>query len=174
MRIFLTCLILSITLISCKNKKSSDKATETIKPITFDVVLNMNVKQDDSFQLYYTDDTSPTFNDKKSVRVTVKGKNEDQKIVFSLPVDDLPTNLRLDLGENKLQPEMKLNTFTINYADKSFSLNGLEILQYFVPGQIDVNKEQPLLKTNQGKSEVYDPMFYPQDNLKTEILKIIK
>jgi hypothetical protein len=62
----------------------------------------------------------------------------------------------------------------MSYAGKTFTLNGMEILQYFVPGQISINKEQSLLKTEQGAAETYDPMFYPQDNLKVEIDKLIK
>ena len=160
--------------ISCKNEKSTDTIVETVKPITFEVILNVNVKQDDSFQLFYTDDLTPNFIDEKSVRVSVKGNADDQKIVFVLPADDLPTNLRLDLGENKAQSEIKFNSLSMSYAGKTFTLNGMEILQYFVPGQININKEQSLLKTEQGAAETYDPMFYPQDNLKVEIDKLIK
>ena len=173
MKIFIRVLIISMIFISCKNEKSRDTIVETIKPKTFEVILNVNVKQDDSFQLFYTDDLTPSFIEDKSVRVSVNGNMEDQQIVFTLPVDDIPTNLRLDLGENKAQSEIKLNSFSMSYADKTFTLNGLEILKYFVPGQIKINKQLPLLQTDQGEAEIYDPMFYPQDNLKQEIKKLI-
>ena len=168
-------LLLSITFYSCKD----DKKTEEVKPVeqvqTFDVILNMIVKQDDNFQLFYTDESTPGFDEKKSFWLPVKGSENAQDIVFHLPEDAIPTNIRIDLGNNEKQVPMKLNNFKMKYYDKSYELKDTLITRNFVIGdQLIYDKTTSTLTPNKGNAPIYDPLLFPQDNLKEEILKLIK
>jgi hypothetical protein len=163
-RIVIASLFLSVVLYSCKDTKK-EEATITEKPETFDVTLNMVVKNDDKFQLYYTDESTLDFDDKKSFFVPVKGSENPQDIVFHFPEDVIPSNLRVDLGSNA----------KLSYYDKSFVLKDSLVLVNFVIGdQLQYDKKTGILTPSQGQAEVYDPLLYPQSNLKEEILKLIK
>jgi hypothetical protein len=172
-----TKIILLILLIavffSCKDQKN--EAPEETKSTTFDVTLNMVVKQDDNFQLFFTDETMPNFDEKKSIWIPVKGSDKSQDIVFQFPEGEIPTNLRVDLGNNSKQQPMKLNSFKLNYFDKSYELKDSLITKNFVIGdQLIYDRKTSTLSPNQGKSPVYDPFLYPQSNLIEEISKLVK
>lgn len=172
-KLLLVSLIFSIAFVSCKDDVKKDvEAPKEEKSKTYDVVLNMVVTKDDSFQLFYTDEATQPFDDTKSIWIDVKGAPTAQDIVFKLPEGEVPANVRLDLGVIKTQPEMKFNSLTFKYFDKSFQLKGAQILTYFVPGQFTFDKQTLAIKTLPG--DVYDPQFYPQSNLSQELTKIIK
>lgn len=163
------------TLLSCKEEKKEEVAKVEEKPQTFDITLNMVVKQNDSFQLFYTDESTPSFDEKKSIWVEVKGAEAPQDIKFSLPKDELPTNFRVDLGQNKGQTAMKINSLSFSYFDKNKTLKSNEILSYFVIGETVIfNPQTGDLDFTKSDMNAYDPMLYPQDVLKEEILKLVK
>ena len=167
-------ILLSLSIISCKNETKTEEVQEK-KIETFDVTLNMIVKEDDNFQIFYTDYTTPGFDEKKSFWIPVKGSEAAQDIVFHLPQDEIPTNLRLDLGNNAKQLPMKLNNFKMSYYGKSYELKDSLITRNFVIGeQLKYDKNTSTLTPNQGNVPIYDPLLFPQDNLKEEILKLIK
>ncbi len=173
-KIIIASLFLSVVLYSCKDTKK-EEATITEKPQTFDVTLNMVVKNDDNFQLYYTDESTLDFDDKKSFFVPVKGSENPQDIVFHFPEDVIPSNLRVDLGNNDKQAPMKFNSFKMSYYDKTFELkDSLVIVNFVIGDQLKYDKKTGILTPNQGDAKVYDPLLYPQSNLKEEILKLIK
>jgi hypothetical protein len=166
--------ILFMTIVSCKNEAKVEEVKEK-KIETFDVTLNMIVKQDDNFQIFYTDYSTPSFDEKKSFWIPVKGSENAQDIVFRLPEDEIPTNIRLDLGNNPRQLPMKLNNFKMSFFGKSYELKDTLITKNFVIGdQLKYDKSTSTLTPNQGTASIYDPILYPQDNLKEEIEKLIK
>lgn len=167
--------LLAATVFSCKDNNKEEAAKPEEKVETFDVTLNMVVTKDDNFQIFYTDQADPNFDEKKSVLVPVKASATAQDIVCHLPEDVIPTNLRVDLGNNAQQAPMKLNNFKISYFDKSYELKDTLILRNFVVNdQLKYDKPTSTLTPAQGKATIYDPFLYPQDNLKTEIEKIVK
>ncbi len=174
-KLIIASLVLSVALYSCKDEKKTEAAKVEDKPQTFDVTLNMVVKQDDNFQLFYTDEATPGFDETKTLWVPVKGSDKAQDIVFKLPQDVIPTNIRVDLGNNAKQLPMKINDFKMTYYDKSFELRDTLITRNFVIGeQLIYDKKTSTLTPNQGKASIYDPLLYPQDNLKQEIQKLVR
>jgi hypothetical protein len=176
-KFFIACLVVTTLFISCKEEKVKEEVVLEEKVETFEVILDMVVNNDDNFQVFYTDDLVPQFDDKKSIWTTVKGLETAQKIVFSLPQDDLPTNFRIDLGNNKDQKPMILKSITFKYFDKIKTLTSKEILTYFVVGEkVIFNQETGEIDFTKSESEkeFYDPLLYPQDNLKEEIEKLVK
>lgn len=167
-------LFLVTILFSCKEDKKEEVKTEKEK-VTFDVSLNMIVKQDDNFQIFYTDEATPNFDEIKSMWLPVKGSENAQDIVFHLPEDVIPLNVRVDLGNNEKQLPMKLNNFKMKYLDKVYELKDTLILTNFVIGeQLKYDKATSTLTPNKGTAKIYDPLLYPQDNLKEEIQKLVK
>ena len=92
--------------ISCKNE-TSDKNQQSQEvqavPDAFRVTLDVVAKKNDDFCLLYTEDGSINFKD--GVWQAVKGSESSQKVVFTLPQDVKPTQLRIDFGMNKEQEE---------------------------------------------------------------------
>lgn len=166
-------LIFSISLLSCKQEEKKVEVVEK-EVETFNVTLNAVVKQNDVFQLFYVEEKGNGFDELKSLKVDVIGSNEAQNIVFKFPEDVLPANIRLDLGENNMQKEIKFNTLTFKYFDKNFVITPNKIEQYFVPGQLTFDAKTGQIKIDQGKEEKYDPLLYPQSGIEDELEKLIK
>lgn len=174
-KLSLLILVLPLVFSSCKDEKKEEENKVEDKIQTFDVTLNMVVKQDDNFQLFYTDESTLTFDETKTLWLPVKGSDAPQDIVFKLPEDVIPTNIRVDLGNNPKQLPMKLNDFKMTYYGKAYELKDTLITKNFVVGeQLIYDKKTSTLTPNQGKAAVYDPLLYPQDNLKEEIQKLVR
>ena len=79
-------LVFVITLFSCKNEENNKEIKEEENKIevddTFKVSLNVLVKKDDDFQIYYTENKGETFTEEKSIWVAVKGNDNLQKIMI--------------------------------------------------------------------------------------------
>ena len=111
-----------LTLISCKNesdKKEGDQNQAELKE-TFDVNFNLTISKDDTFQLYYTEDGTLNFGDDRSVKSVVKGGEASQDVLFKLPADVLPTNIRLDFGENPEQGNVLVKSMKLKYLNNSY------------------------------------------------------
>jgi hypothetical protein len=170
--------LLVFTLFSCKDEKKP-AAVETPKEKasqTFDVTLNVTVKKDDSFHLFYTEDETINFDEKQSVWVELKGKETSQDVVFRLPEDVIPTHLRLDFGINKEQEDMTVNNFKMEYMGKKFEAKGPDFFTYFYPNLecTNVDKEKGLVMPIKKGDAYTGPMFYPQIGLTDQINLLVK
>lgn len=177
---FITILLLVTTLFSCKNESNNEKSevennqTEVSK--NFKVTLNVVVKKDDNFQVYYTEKTSSDFNEKESVWVEVKGSENPQDVVFYIPENVLPSMFRLDLGVNDKQEDIKLNSVNVEYLGKSFKSDIPLLANYFRAldsTQVDVKKG--LIKATFKDGKRVEPAIYPHEEiLKMELEKLFK
>ncbi|WNM19668.1 hypothetical protein [Flavobacterium capsici] len=177
-RVFIS-LIVIVFLVSCKDEKIKEESSiEKVNEDTNDrmkVTLNVTVKKDDSFQIFYKDNEADNFEEKKSFFVEFKGNDQPQEIVFLLPEDVLPNYLRLDFGTNKNQTDMIINNFRINYYDKSFEAKGNEFFNYFYPNELvkieaQESKVTPIVSQNGN----YDPVFCSAEGLKIQLELLIK
>lgn len=176
---FITILLLVTTLFSCKNESNNEETNNSVQPEltkNFKVSLNVLVKQDDNFQIYYTEKTSSDFNEEESVWVEVKGSENPQDVVFNIPEDVLPTMFRLDFGVNDKQEDIKLNSINIEYLGKSFKSETPLLANYFRPldsTQVDVKKG--LIKATLKDGKRVEPAIYPHEEiLKMELEKLFK
>jgi hypothetical protein len=171
---------LSVSFFSCKEEKKPEENTNTeVKNVDtkFKVSFELEAINDDNFHLYYTEDGSIKFTEEKSLWYPYKGSDKPQEVVFSLPEDAIPTNLRVDFGHdvNKEQTEIVLKKFKMNYYDKSFEAKDSLIYYYFYP-----NQESTILdkKTSTLKRIKLDqnspPILYPHETLSQEIDKLVK
>lgn len=177
--IFLVVAFISIFFTSCKNEKSVD-SEDVVKPEvvdnSFKVTIDVIVKKDDRFQLYYVDDSNPEFNEEKSVWVDVKGSEALQKLRFDLPADFIPTLLRLDFGLNDVQEDIVLQSVELEYYNKKFNMTGLALANYFRPiGETQVDFESGIVKAIVKDGKRVEPVLYPHESvLGPEIIKLVQ
>ena len=179
----LTKLALLIFIISaCKEEKPKEAPKETPKVAVtenidkrYKVMLDFVAKKDDSFALFYTTDGSIDFTKIEPIWVEFKGDEIMQQIVFNIPDNVVPTQLRLDVGVNKEQEEVIIRKFKMVHLDKSFEASGDIFFDYFRPDltKTIVDKETGVVKPVIKKDVRQSPSFYPiEPILADEIAKI--
>ncbi len=170
-------LIASAAFTSCKDSKNENKSEElAIDDTQFKVTTNVIVKKDDDFSLFYTEDGSIDFKG-DPIWISVKGSESVQQVVYKLPKDVFPTELRLDFGMKKDQDDIVLQSVDLEYKGKKRTIAGAELGNFFRPDESKCSFD-PL--TGIIKAVVKDgvrqfPSLYPQEaNLKPEIEKLAK
>lgn len=165
---FVAILVVAFSLFtSCKIDKAKegeveDSSKKELVDSKVKVILDMVVPQDDTFQIYYTEDGTPNCSEEQSVRTSVKGSSMSQQVVFNIPENIGMTYLRIDMGENPDQGTIKINSFTYNYFDKKFESKSNDFFQYFAPTeQMKMNYQESTL-TPVKSGEKYDPILYAQ------------
>jgi hypothetical protein len=177
-KISLALIIFSTLFVGCKNEKSVDSLevvkTEVVDK-NFQVTLDVVVKKNDDFALYYTQDGTSDFKD-APIWIGVKGSEASQKVVFSLPEDVIPTHLRIDFGMNKDQEPIALNNYKMTYAGKSFEAPGAMFFKYFRPNLecTNVDPEKGLIIPVKKGDKYFGPSFYPEQLICDEIDKLVK
>jgi len=166
------------TIIGCKEDKSTKEDTvqeQVSNNDFFRVVLDVIVKKDDAFHIFYNEDGSTDFIEENSIWTEFKGSETSQKIVFDLPKDVIPSQLRIDFGLQKDQGEIKINSLEMSYYGKTTTISGADFFKYFRPneGNTEVNLEQQTLKALiKPDKEFSGPSVYPLEPLSKEIEKI--
>lgn len=166
--------VLAIALTGCKNEKSVDNL-EVVKPEvvdnTFKATFKVTVKKDDDFSLYYTEDGSINFS-LPAVWVKVKGSDSPQDVVFTLPEDVIPTQLRFDPGMNQSQDDIVFQGFKLEYMGKTFEKSGAEVATYFYPDATKCTFD-PATGTVKAIGEKKYPSFYPSEAPMTKAIESI-
>lgn len=159
----------------CKKDKQADAASgvdQVAGDASIQVVVDLVVKKNDDFQLFYSDDRSLEFTQQKSAWFSVIGKNESQQLVFNLPGEALITNLRFDVGQNPEQDEIIINSMVIKQHDKEMEISGEEFFMYFAPNVVHV-KASPAKRSFKGieVNGIYDPAFFGSSDLVQALAK---
>ena len=166
-----------MALVSCKKEeKTAEPEVKKEVSTLFKVTLDVNVKKDDSFHLFYTEDGSSNFTEESSVWVEFKGSPNDQSVTFNLPENTIPTNLRLDFGVNKEQEEMTIKNFKMEYAGKISEAQGANFFNLFGPNEAitKVDKEKGLIIPVKDQAQYFGPSFYPLPALAEQIAKMVQ
>lgn len=177
-RIVIAIVLFSTFIVGCKNEKSVD-SLDVVKPEVieknFQVTLDVVVKKNDDFALYYTQDGTSDFKD-APIWMGVKGSDASQKIVFNFPENTVPTNIRVDFGINKDQETMTINNYKMTYAGKSFEASGVNFFKYFKANEecTQVDKEKSLIIPVKKEGKYFGPSFYPEQLICDEIAKMVK
>lgn len=173
-------IILVLILASCKKAENveTDKNQAELKE-TYDVNFNMVVPKDDVFQLYYTVDGTIVFGDDRSVKSLIKGSDKPQDVLFKLPVDVLPTQIRLDFGENSEQGNIVINTMKLKYLNKSYEKTFSEterLSHYFYPldTQVKFHDDTHTVELLHPKGLLNDPLMWTNQLLSEEMVKLYK
>lgn len=171
--------IVSTLFVGCKDEKSNDAidAVTAKEQKNFKVTLNVTVKKNDTFSIFYTEDGSIDFTKTTPIWVEVKGSDSPQDVVFNLPEDIIPTQLRLDFGMSKDQEEIVINKFKMDFFGKSFEAAGEQFYVYFDPdlSKTIFDKDKKTINAVVKDGVRQSPSFYPNTKpLGDEITKIVK
>lgn len=171
--------LIVLVLASCKNDAKDEVKDEAQKlPETVSVIFNVKVQKDDTFHLLYTEDSSLNFTGEKSIALLVKGSPQPQDIIFKMPVDVFPTNIRLDMGENKDQGEMDINSIKATYYDASFEhkepAGFAKKWFYYNDFQLAVNDNSNKVKGVIGNDKRYVPLMWSNEVIRDEFIKLVK
>ncbi len=179
-RIILSILFVATVFTGCKNDKSVD-SLEVVKPEvvdnSFKVALRVIVKKDDDFALYFTEDGSTNFYSVKPMWQGVKGSENEQEVVYTLPEDVYPTQIRFDLGLKKDQEDITVKGVKMTYQGKTFEAYGPKFWLFF---RDDLNQCKADINTGLVKAAVENgerkvPSICPQqDILGPELIKLVK
>lgn len=178
MKKILLIVIVFLNLISCKNETTGSSSNqETDNKNTedfFTIVLDVVVKKDEAFQVYYTDQTSDKFNEEQSIWIETKGSESPQKITFNLPKDFYPKMVRLDFGLKDVQEDIKLNTIEFKHFDKSVVLKGEEMAKYFRPlDKTEIDFKTGLIKAKFENGKRIEPVLFPHELIQEELFNKI-
>jgi hypothetical protein len=168
--IFLNVLLLG-SLISCKNQEEK-KLIEEVKANTFDVIVDLDIKKDDELILFYKDPSISFFDEKNTVYYGIKGKNEHQTIIFSVPEGVLPNDIRFDVSSKKDQEPIKINSITLSFQERKFIIDQKNLLKYFSPNEFINFDETTGNITFIKKGENFDPFFLTKPAIYPELEKV--
>jgi hypothetical protein len=181
-KILFTVLLIVISLTSCKNDKvesdpKTDSKLEEKDQNLFKVNFELIVKKNDNMHLYYTDDETLNFNEKQSIWMPVKGSESVQNVQFNLPLDVIPTHIRVDFGygKNIEQSDVELKTFRMSYFGEKVEAKGIDILNYFYPMKENteaISGTSTLKRLNRDQET--GPVLYPHILLSQKIKEITK
>lgn len=169
------------TLSSCKkeaDKVEVNKNQEELKE-TFDVTFNLVIPKDDTFKLYYCEDETLNFGDDRSVMCVVKGSTAPQDLIFKLPANVLPVNVRLDFGDNAEQGDIIVNNMRFKYLKNTYEKvfgPTEEITHYFYPldSQIKIDNATKTVKMLKPQGQIHDPLMWSNQLLSEEMVKLYK
>ncbi|WP_396149418.1 hypothetical protein [Flavobacterium sp.] len=172
---FLVSISLFLVIVSsCKDEKKTEEKAEPVKE-NFSVELDVVVKKNDDFTVYYTETGTNEFDGTKAVWGGVSGGNIDEKVLIELPEEIVPTNIRVDFGIKPEREDVVLKKITLIFHGKRFEIKGSDFLNYFI-----VNDKVPtetdgalgtikFLKTPENKEGTY---FYPRQELLDKIAEL--
>lgn len=174
-RFVLSVLVCSILFIACKQEKTEEKQeSAVIEEISnVRVVLEMVVKKDDDFQVFYSEAPGEGFTQEQSKIVNVKGSNSPQKIVFNLSDEVHPASFRLDFGGNKQQEPIEIKSFEFEYFGKKITAKGLDFFKYFMVNESLVADTAKAVVTPQTAKKDYDPQCYSTEPMLQAIHGIV-
>ena len=168
--------------VSCKNKNESNKGTvqEVLKvkeKVSKDFIVSIKGKfeKEDSFQLYFIEEGSEPYSEKKSVWAKVDPSKDSQEVTFVIPNEIYPHNIRLDLGINSQQNTIDIEEITLNYKKNQLVVLGSEVKDYFALNkhmkQEGMSNTFELITVSLDGKEIYDPCMFGGSKLSNYIFE---
>ena len=136
------------------------------------VILEGVFPKNDRFELFYSNDQN--FNGDKMIRIAVYGEPSTQKIIFQLPDNEKPQNLRIDLGSNTEQKFVSIKDIRVEYKGKVV-LDGRneKYLEFFPENStVDYLPNNLTFELKNNLEGDFDPILFSNDNLKKELNKV--
>lgn len=136
----------------------------------FKVVLKAKVKHDDEFQFFYVENPDESFDSKKSVKTSVKGKESFQEISFVVPNLKSLEKIRLDIGSFPNQGTIAIEG--IYFETEGYEIDyGISSFKRLFKGNNYIKESgenglyQGLSAKKNGK-EFFDPYFVSRSSSK--------
>tara|TARA_R110000765_G_scaffold84294_2_gene163196 strand:+ start:2584 stop:3096 length:513 start_codon:yes stop_codon:yes gene_type:complete len=132
------------------------------------IILTAKVIEDDKFQLFYIDPATGKYNERDVVRVNVKGSQDFQSIVFELPLKTFPKQFRIDIGENKIESHIEIDSLTIVFGSKKLVMNNMTFNRFF-KHNIYIEENGNGIYSRKLINNKYDPFFSSTEFLKKHL-----
>ena len=161
-------LMLIFTLISCNEKSEKNIVSKD----NFSVIIEGIFAKNDKIQVFYLT-AEKDWNDENSVVTPIYASGEMQKLQIDLPQKAIPTNIRVDVGENQFQSNITLKNISVLYKNDTINGDMEDFKMLFSPNEFitwdPVYFGYKLSKINNS----YDPYFIGNDLLidKLDIIK---
>ena len=152
------CLLVLLFVFGCKNNNKETKQNNTIDINSYlSVIIKVKVKEDDRFQLYFSEEIIGQYHPEDIIEVDVKGENKFQKVTFDLPKYVYPTKARIDLGVRKIETPVVIDEIIFSTGTNKKVFTGSELLEYFKPNKF-IELDTISRKYNRRSiDDVYDP-----------------
>lgn len=134
-------IILSILFFSCSRKEKEYKElrqfekkveiVENNQSNNLIIIVKLFALKPDVYQVYFTEDYLLTFYENESIRISKKGSDSFEDLVFSIPVENYIDRFRLDLGSIN-QEFIKIKEITLIYNSSKINIDSSEIKEYFI------------------------------------------
>jgi hypothetical protein len=180
-KIFIVAVLLATFLTSCKNGENKETSGDQVEKLAvkenFNVEVDVIAQTQDDFTIYYSEDNTNVFSGGKAIWCGVKGGLTPEKVVFDLPEQIVPTNIRLDFGIKKDHKDVIIQNIKLAFYDRVFNIKGSEFLNYFIVNDkiittVDVAKGTITLKVDPLKND--GTYYYPRQELLDQIAKMTK
>lgn len=150
---------------------SNKKITQAVNDIEnidlndgkFRFIIDGIFKSNDQILLYYSNSPEKGLYEKTPLKIEITGSEKEQKIIISIPEEDLVSSFRLDISENIKQEGIAINNFSIIEGKVKKVISKEELHKYLSPNEyIDFNSTtggfllQTVLKEG---TETYNPYF---------------
>lgn len=176
-RIFTLAIAFLLIATSCKKEEVKEADKKPAGKQFFNIEMDVVAQTQDDFTVYYTEDGTNAFDPTKAVWKGVNGGGVAEKVVFDLPEQIIPTNIRLDFGIKPERKEVVLKNLKFGYYDKSFEIKGSDFLNYFIVNDLVDTKidaaNGTITFTKAAKSTV-GTYFGPRQELLDQIAKLTK
>lgn len=176
-KIFLLGLIIVLSFSGCEQVGGKKYVSIDDQSQVFKVRVLGIFPEDDTYSLYYTTDGSIDFTTIPPIYQTVAADTNSQEIVFSLPEQVMPAQLRLDFGVKPHPKTITLKLITLSYKGRALQLPGTLIFSYFTPdfSKTDFNPSNATIVGVVKNGMRQTPSLYPkQGPLSREIKKILE
>lgn len=176
---FIAAMLITVFITSCKNGEAKDASDATLEKSVvkenFNVEMDITAETKDDFTVYYTEDNTNDFSGEKAIWCGIKGGLTPEKVVFDLPEDVIPTNIRLDFGIIKDHKDVMVHNIKLAFHGKDFNIKGSDLLNYFIINDkiqttIDAAKGTITLKVDPAKND--GTYYYPKQELLDQIAKM--
>jgi hypothetical protein len=178
-KFFTLTIVLLLVASSCKkgesNETNESSSEKTASKDFFNVEMDIIAQTQDDFTVYYSEDKTNNFDGTKAIWKGVKGGSVPEKVIFDLPSEVIPTNIRLDFGIKKDHKDVIIQNIKIAFYNKSFTFKGSDFLNYFILNdkiitEVDTQKGTIILKGNPTNKE--GTYYYPRQELLDQISKL--
>ncbi|WP_322971460.1 hypothetical protein [Faecalibacter sp. LW9] len=164
--------LLSIfTITSCTEKDKNEIETTNVNEDLKDklvVTVEGVFPKNDRLQLFYSNDSK--FDEKQSLFEAVYGQTVLQEVVFVLPNNVKPQQLRLDLGENPNQTNITIKDIKVEYNGLSIEHEPEKFREYFEDTYFTVyNPTTREYDLRANDNNVFDPILMGSEKLKRSL-----
>ncbi|MBW8198974.1 alginate O-acetyltransferase AlgX-related protein [Flagellimonas abyssi] len=139
---------------------------QEIQPSEIIVDIETKVLENDIFYVYYLQEGIKKWSDMQSVHQRIKGNKSYQNLRFSLPLDKPIKRIRIDIGANKNQKPIVINSITIRSEVGILKFEKDFFENFDLNAYATFNKDKFIPKIVNGR---YDPFLVSKPFLAQQI-----